>query len=167
MRFVTDARETRGHYQSHKKQQDKTKTSNAAITDAAMQIALATQSVHAEERKWAQDRSSDQSRTPPLPPLHPNTTIVPLIVTTAELLICDFNATDVDGDTGEIPFGKSALSPVPRVLYEFPLPHHLHTFHWNETEMGIRRHIIIVHSSQFADFLENHTVDLVPPERRW
>lgn len=26
------------------------------------------------------------------------------------LLICEFHATDVDGGTGEIPFGKSALS---------------------------------------------------------
>ena len=48
IQFVNDARETRGNYQSYKGQ-NKTKTSNAAITEAAMQIALATASVYAEE----------------------------------------------------------------------------------------------------------------------
>ena len=165
MRIVSDARETRENYQSHK-QQNKTKTSNAAITDAAMQVALATHSIHAEETRWAQDRASNPLRqSPPPPPLHPNTVIVPMIVTTARLSVCDFRAIDVNGATGEISFGDVTLSPVPRVVYEFPLPRYLHT-HSPEPESGMRRHIVIVNSSCFAEFLEKHAIDLLPQERK-
>src|SRR5207248_3223964 len=51
--FVTElaadeARETRADYRSYQRN-DKTKTSNAAITDAAYQVALATQAIYYEE----------------------------------------------------------------------------------------------------------------------
>lgn len=164
IQFVNDARETRGNYQSYKGQ-NKTRTSNAAITEAAMQIALATASVYAEEIQLARDCLARRSlQNPSVAILHPNTNIVPMIVTSANLFVCDFHPNDVDGATGQIPFSKAALSEVPMVVYEFPLPHHLHN-RSDETEVAVRRHIIIVHSSRFYGFLRNGAFDLLPPER--
>lgn len=48
-----EARETRGSYAQHQKG-DKTKTSNAAISDAAYQVALATKAIVDEEARFSQ-----------------------------------------------------------------------------------------------------------------
>ena len=74
LRFVNDARETRGAYQSYKGQ-NKTKTSNAAITEAATQIALATASIYSEEIQQARD---DLSRRSPQNPQSRCSTRIPI-----------------------------------------------------------------------------------------
>src|SRR5258708_16328893 len=53
-----EARETKGNYQLIKKSQDRTKTSNVAITDAATQIAIAAQSILQQEHQIVQKLSS-------------------------------------------------------------------------------------------------------------
>src|SRR2546426_712907 len=79
---------------------DFTKTSNAAITEAANQIALATQALlHQDKRN--QDALAT-GRVYPMPAWHH--VFLPLVVTTANLWTCLFPAEKVDLVTGEIPF---------------------------------------------------------------
>jgi hypothetical protein len=47
--IADEARETKGDYLRIRNQQDRTKTSNTAITDAATQIAIATQALLEQE----------------------------------------------------------------------------------------------------------------------
>src|SRR5262249_15568943 len=80
-----EARETRGNYLGYKGS-DKTKTANTAISDAAKQIALATRAIGIEELVKAQHR-----RQAGKSPLYANTIILPVIVTSANLFICEFS----------------------------------------------------------------------------
>jgi len=47
--------------------------------------------------------------------------LVPLVVTTASLLICEFNVGEVDLAAGEVPLDKATYTPVPYAVYEYPL----------------------------------------------
>ena len=152
-----EARETRSFYQSYSDQKkDKTKTSNAAITDAARQVALAAQAV------VYQDYLSEKQRTK-APDLRQVYAFVPVILTTAHLFLCSFDPKDVNADTGEIPYDKAALKEVPYLIYEFPLPYHLQSTHLYankadinalELEAHLRMHIFVVHSERFIEFLD-------------
>lgn len=165
--IADDGRETKGNYQekwqqiqkeSQKKPpKDFTKTSNAAITDAAHQIALATQSLLLQER-----RNSDASaqRDQPIPPwIH---VFLPLIVTTAKLWTCKFPAEKVDNITGEIPFSEAHYQTHPYLFFTYALPP-IFQFHpgdnraeykseatWEELA---RFSILVVQSAAFPDLL--------------
>jgi hypothetical protein len=165
--FASDCRETRGDYQSYKKGADKTKTSNSAITDAANQIALATQSIFSEEAQWANDRISRNYQLPSL-----ITLFVPVIVTSALLFVCGFSPQKVDPETGEIPYEGATLSPASEVVYSYPMPKYLHyipptqrsqVLETGSAEEFVRREIIVVHSSKFGSFLENRAVQMAIP----
>lgn len=153
-----DGREVRsGYLQSHKG--DKTKTSNAAISDAAYQVALAIQSIFFEEMKFSKTLGS-ANPSPGLP--YRKLTILPVIVTSAHIFVCEFDPADVDPSTGEIPYAKATIKEVPNVSFQYPLPRHLqgkpasladalstgqlHQF----THMGI----IVTHSEAFPEFLD-------------
>src|SRR5437764_14871697 len=63
--IADEARETKGDYQKIK-QQDRTRTANAAITDAATQIAIATQALMQQEQSILDEVSRRSSyQTPP------------------------------------------------------------------------------------------------------
>jgi hypothetical protein len=154
-------RETRGNYLAYSKQKsDKTRTSNTAIIDAAKQIALATESIYREEIHRAAGRRAPSSSD--------LTIIVPLIVTSAKLLLCSFNPEDVVVETGEVPLTRVVLSEVPHgVVYEYPLPKHLHATHDIQTlefrsiERFVRRHVVVVQSARFSNFLGNDALQLL------
>jgi len=149
-------RETRGDYLAYKQRNDKTKTSNSAITDASRQVALATEAIWYEERVQAEDRRQGK-------PSHgPKVYIVPLVVTTARLRLCQFNPRKVDEETGEISLNEAALTnPLASIVYEYPLPTNFQRYkpHISE-DRYVRRHIIVVHSTKFRDFLATLGLDL-------
>jgi hypothetical protein len=156
----SEARETRGDYQSFKSGQ-KTKTSNAAVTDAAYQVALATQAIWMEERQHSQKQATYN----PIPKLDYETQlIVPCIVTTAQLYSCSFDPKDVDPATGEISLEKATLKQVPFVIYEYSLPKHLQAepldlvqvISSNNLELFVRMDILIINSSYLKDLLTGH-----------
>jgi hypothetical protein len=119
--FTNEARETRGSYQGYKKN-DKTRTANAAISDAAYQVALGMQSILYDQIKTIQEISLTSSRKP----LWSHQILLPIIVTTANLFTCESNPSDVDPKTGEIhPYDKARLIPQDYLLFEYPLPRHL------------------------------------------
>lgn len=156
-------RETRGEYLTYSKQkQDKTKTSNTAITDAAKQISLATHYIWNEERALIQRLLQDSSA------YQGETTIVPMIVTSAPLHLCEFQAEHVDEQTGEIPLSRATLvNPGPLLVYEYPLPTYLQFRSPNDPyasrELSIRRHIVIVQTSNLALFLNAYAADMATP----
>lgn len=151
---TSDAWETRGNYVEYKKG-DKTKTSNAAINDAAHQIALATRAVFQEEL----GNSVALSTHAEMPYAHQ--IFIPTIVTTAKLFTCKFNPKDIDEKTGEIPYAEASLEEQPYLLYEYPLPVPFHTTPLDKVsvlktgnkDFGTRMDILIVNSSKLSEFL--------------
>ncbi|MBU2632877.1 hypothetical protein KKG52_04130 [Patescibacteria group bacterium] len=152
---TSDAWETRGNYLKYKKDKDKTRTSNAAITQAAHQIALATKAVFNEEILNSKALSGNSQ----MPYVHQ--IFIPTIVTTAKLFLCKFDPKDIDHKTGEVPFTKASLEEQPYLLYEYPLPVHFHSapldrvkvLKTGNKDFGNRMDILVVNSSHFSEFL--------------
>jgi hypothetical protein len=153
MEFADNARETRGTYE-RVAATNKTKTSNAAISDAAYQVTLATHAIV----------DHDLARTQRLKqkPSFSERSYIPIIVTTANLLLCEFEPGDTSMTSGEIAFDKTTLKPVKRLFYEYPVAPHLHLRrddYWlvprpQDRNKHIRRHILVVNSSDFRDTLD-------------
>lgn len=151
---TSDAWETRGNYLAYKKN-DKTKTSNAAISKAAHQIALATKALFEEELSNSKALSTHVG----MPYVHQ--IFIPTIVTTAKLFTCKFDPKDICEKKGEISFSKVTLEEQPYLLYEYPLPVHFHSTPLDKVgvlktgnkDFGTRMDILVVNSSKFSEFL--------------
>ena len=76
-----------------------------------------------------------------------------------EAVSCNFDAADVNIETGEIPFDKVTIEERPYLLYEYPLPRFLqHTpkdlasvLSTKAWESFIRMDILVINSSAFSD----------------
>lgn len=153
-----EARETRGTYLDYKKG-DKTKTSNAAISDACYQVAIAAQAIYHEEAQFSNVMGSS---SPPTVMPYKGQVILPAIVTSARLFTCTFDPSDVNPSTGEIPYEKAGLKERPYLFYEYPLPRHLQmspqsmlqALASNSLELFTRLHILVVTSLAFPSVLE-------------
>lgn len=156
-----EARETRCDYLNYKKN-DKTRTSNVAITEAAYQIALASQHAVLEGSYFSQ--TLGDTDPPRRMPWH-RQVFLPTIVTTARLFICDFNPRHVDRARGEIPYDKASSMEVPHLVFRYPLPCHLlrrpadlaDTLIQGLLDRWVRMDIMVVQSEQFPDFLDEVT----------
>ena len=154
---TSDAWETRGNYVAYKGG-NKTKTSNAAIGQAAHQIALATKAIFLEELNNTKALSVKTSNAE-MPFVHQ--IFIPVILTTAKLFVCKFETKDIDQNTGEIPFSKAKLEEQPYLLYEYPLPVHFHStpldlvsvLKSGNKDFGARMDILIVNSSKLTELL--------------
>ena len=137
---------------------NKTKTSNAAISKAARQIALATKAVFEEELN---NNKALCARTAGAEMPYVHQIFIPTIVTTARLITCKFDPKDIDEKTGEIPFSNVALEEQPYLLYEYPLPVHFHSTPLDKVgvikignkDFGTRMDILVVNSSKLSEFL--------------
>src|SRR2546426_4900193 len=146
-----EARETRADYLSYKGG-SKTKTSNAAIHDAAYQVALATQAIVSEDQRVS-NTIGFGGASPPMP--WRTKLYLPTILTTARLFLCDFNAQDVDPSSGEIPFDKVKITQSPQLVFESPLPRHLQfgpavlapAFREGFVDQFTRMHVLVVPKS--------------------
>lgn len=156
-----EARETRGQYQNiSTERRDKTKTSNSAISEAAYQIALATQAIHLEEAKFSLNESTAGQAWQMPWTLQ---VFLPTIVTSARLFTCEFDPVDVDAASGEIPYEKAKLNEQPYLIYQYTLPYHLQnisekladTLTLKDIETYLRMSIFVVHSKEFNVFLTN------------
>jgi len=160
-----EARETKGNYQLIKKSQDRTKTSNAAITDAATQIAIAAQSILQQEYQIVQKLSSAilQSQSGGFSP-YAALLCFPTIVTTANLYTCKFRDEDIDLATGEIPWNKARLIKCPYLLFNYALPVALQSSpvvtdityesYWEAAQIAARMPIFVVQSKALPTFLD-------------
>lgn len=154
---TSDAWETRGNYAEYKGGH-KTKTSNAAISQAAHQVVLATKAIFNEELKNSKILSV-KSADAEMPYVHQ--IFIPVILTTAKLFVCKFEIKEIDQKTGEIPFSKASLEEQPYLLYEYPLPVHFHSSPLDKAavlkagvqEFGTRMDILVVNSSKLTEFL--------------
>jgi len=166
--MVDEARETKGDYVNLAKNNQLTKTSNAAITEAASQVALATRFLLFQERKTQEAlRRGNMNTTRP----HIVQVFLPTIVTTANIFTCHFQDADVDLATGEIPFDKVILTPQPYVLFDYPVPYALQSspeemgrsITRDELELQARLPILVVRSSSFPDVLKKlHSIKMLP-----
>jgi hypothetical protein len=157
--MADEARETRQSYADFKKKGEMTRTSNKAVSEAAYQVALATHALLYQEAKASVAMPFDIQ------------TFLPVIVTTARLFTCEFDARDVDVTTGELPLKKAKLTARPYLFYEYALPPHLQLAPpdglvvtretWAMTCFW-RMHILVVQSDSFADVLRQLFTDSAP-----
>lgn len=155
---TSDAWETRGKYKDYQKG-DKTKTSNAAITHAAHQIALATRAIFGEEIENATflSKSLSVSEKP-----YEHQILIPTVVTTAKLYTCSFEPKDINAKTGEISWDSVKLQEQPYLLYEYPLPAHFKSVPVDRVgvlksgnkDFGTRMDILVVNSEKLPEFLQ-------------
>lgn len=152
-----DAREVRGDYVKNQSG-NKTKTSNAAIQEAAYQVALANRAiVHEETELLGKARSSSDH---PAPPWHAKA-YVPIIVTTANLFRVDFASSSTNLGSGEIGLNEATLVPIQSILYEYALPKHLQfspaqpleVLKSGNSDTFSRMHILVVHSEALSGLL--------------
>jgi len=158
-----DGREIKSDYQSRSEKNQNngkqlTKTSNAAITEAAYQIALATQALLHQERRNQEALAAGKSY--PMPPY--SNVFLPLIVTTANLWTCHFPEEKVDLATGVVPISEAQYQQHSCLFYTYALPPILQ-FHpaehqsiyrtdaqWEELA---RFSILVVQSAAFPELL--------------
>ena len=157
MPIANDSREVRGDYAKHQSSV-KTKTSNAAIQDAAYQVALANRAIVGEDATLLAIARSAASH--PHPPWI-RKTYIPMIVTTARLFQAEFSTDSVVIASGEIPIDAVKLKSISNVLYEYPLPKHLQhspvdalpALMGTELESFTRMHIVIVQAESLQSLL--------------
>jgi hypothetical protein len=163
-----DGWETRGNYDEYRKLKDNkpkvdkgiTRTAKKDISDAAYQIALATQSVVAEEA----DPDNCIRFNPTAETLVDMKLFVPAIVTTAQLLLCEFDPGDISVSTGEIPFDKVTFTQVPYLIYRYPLPRRLQSnfrfttreaVMYGSPDVFLYMDIFVVNSEKLENFLDS------------
>lgn len=164
--IADDAREVRGSYQDYKGNK-KTKTANDSISEAAYQVALATQALFIAETQFLNTKlqgfhsSSKYDAYQQLPWV--TQVFLPMIVTSARLFTCAFTPDDIDVNSGVIPYSKAAIVEHQSLLYEYALPRHLQSMALSpemEMELGnmelfIRMHITVVNSGHLENFLKD------------
>lgn len=157
--IVNDAREVRGEY-AKAQGNTKTKTSNAAIQEAAYQVALGTRAiVHEEGVLLGKARLSPEHPAPPWS----IKLYIPVIVTTARLFIAQFDSKSVKLSSGEIDLHDAKLEPVQTAVYEYALPKHLQhapakpldMLRTGDSEVFSRMHIFVVHAEALTGFLSD------------
>jgi hypothetical protein len=161
-----EAREARGSYRDFKNAGAKTKTANTAVTEAAYQVALATQAIFLSEATYLIKKLEAAEPSPNAPPRSlpwVRQLFFPVIVTSAQLFTCDFSPDAIDPVSGEIPFSKAAITERRQLIFEYPLPRHLQAMPLlpeQEKERGDldlfnRMHIWVVQSGYFSEFLKS------------
>ncbi len=151
----SDGREVKENY-SNLNVRDKTKTTNANIEDACYQVVVATHSLLDEQ--YIRFTLPREKRINSQLSLY---LFIPIIVTTANLYICEYSVSDVSIDRGEISLEKPKLKEVKSLLFEYPIPPHLqlHNGKWRANtqnagrDISYRRDIYIVNSQEFQDML--------------
>ena len=167
--IADEARETKGEYQRIRLQ-DRTRTSNSAITDAATQIAIATQAIIQQEQSMLEESSRQSGTGNNLPPYY-QLFIFPTIVTTAKLFVCGFQDADVDLSTGVIALDKAKLVPYPYLIFDYPVPPALQLvpramrlgYTRDTLKQLARMPIFIVHSEALPTFLERLAKPVLHP----
>jgi hypothetical protein len=164
-----EARETRANYRDWKNLGNKTKTSNAAIQDAAYQVSLAKQAVaHEDDAISRRIGNSSSAQLPWRKKLY-----FPTIVTTACLFVCEFDPTTVDPATGEIMPTEASITEREALVFEYPLPRHLQfapghvaeSYKEGLVDLFTRLHILVVQSRHFPTFLRTfYGQESVPSE---
>jgi len=165
-----DARETRGTY-AQDKRRDTTKTSNASISDAANQVALAAQAIIHEEVLFSQALSQKTATVDSPSPPYSTQLFVPVIATTARIFTCEFDPAHVSTATGEIPLDKVTIKDQPFLVYEYLLPRSLQgaptdlarALEEGALDLFTRMHILIVQSSWLGELLNTLTGRLSLP----
>jgi hypothetical protein len=169
--IVDEAREVRGSYRGYKDKNSKTRTANNAISEAAYQVALATQALFYSESQaltvslqQASVAANSYEVIRKMPWV--DQVFLPVVVTSARIFTCDFKPEDIDVASGEIPYSKAQIKEQQYVLYEYALPRHLQAVPDNSqieeqenTELYSRMQIIVVHSRHFGSFLNGFAKD--------
>jgi hypothetical protein len=158
--LADEARETRANYLEWKNSGNKTRTSNAAIQDAAYQVSLAKQAVANEDNEICR-RMGNASPAVQLP--WRKKLYFPTIVTTARIFVCAFDPNEVDPATGEIVPTKASIDERDALVFEYPLPRHLQfapsnvadSYREGLVDLFTRLHILVVQSRHLSAFLRS------------
>jgi hypothetical protein len=155
---ATDGRETRGDYQNIRSDKKKTKTANDFISNAAHQVAIATQGIFLEE-------ASNNLPEIPIKGVRrrrvEKQVFLPVIVTTARLRMCDFDPSEISQMEGTIPYDSVKIVDKPYLIFDYALPVHLQLDRGHVLLVSskkyvtslVRMNIFIVNSGHFLEFL--------------
>ena len=102
-----DGRELKGNYRGL----DRTRSTSSRIQDAARQAALATLSTAFTLMQAPVEPFGDRRAVQ----------LVPVVVTTANLLLCEFPLDQVDFASGQLPATAASYSATDYVVYDYPL----------------------------------------------
>ncbi len=146
-----DARELKAEYGKP----DSWKSATERIEKACYQAAQATQALAAE----IGDRQGLLLNARMEPEI--TTWVIPMVVTTASLLLCRFDPRHVSLDTGEIDWTQVSYDSVDAVALEYPLPVHLQMRPMEPLRLGPedvntfrKKHVFIVKSTGLERFLQ-------------
>lgn len=153
LRVTDEARETRGNYAEHKKGETKTRTANAAISEAAYQAALGLQALLWEERHRA--RTVDASERDWGPREWRDHVFLPVVLTTANLKVAAFDPQAVDAATGEIQYDDVTLEDVHLQTDDIKIEQ-LPTE--DSANLWTRLHMVVVNSRSVGDFLTSELI---------
>ena len=104
----------------------------------------------------------DPQRTMP----HLRMVVLPAIVTSARLMMCEFDPLDVQPRTGElVPWDRATLTEHTSLIFGYPVPRHLQrssdvlkAWERGALDWGSRMHILVIQSAALADTLKSlHT----------
>ncbi|MHB8089252.1 MAG: hypothetical protein ACYDH2_13500 [Anaerolineaceae bacterium] len=156
-----DCREVRGNY-SNITNGIKTKTANNSITEASYQVTLATHSLLNEHSKSNEKQINNNNGY-----LFGKYIYIPIIVTTANLFLLDYQIADIETSSGEINIDKVKLETIDMLWYEYPIPPHLQVeidlkmpnksitvYNLRKFDYAVRRDILVVNSNKFENALK-------------
>lgn len=148
--ICNDAREVKAEYGKP----DSWKTATKRIEDGCYQAAQATQALVREigiRQGLLLDRKMEPAMT---------TWVIPMVVTTANLLVCRFDPARVSLETGEIDWNNVSYDPRDAVALEYPLPTHLQmrpsdplALRPEEVHTFTKKHVFIVKATSLGAFL--------------
>jgi hypothetical protein len=154
-----DARELRAEYGKP----ESWKSSTARIETACYQAVQAAQAL-VDEVASRQQLLLSHGREP-----EPSTWIIPVVVTTANMMVCRFDLKDVALETGEIDWKKVSFEPRDAIAYEYPLPVHLQMkpaepirVEQSRVEDLVKKHVLVVKAASLEGFLKQADLGTSP-----
>jgi hypothetical protein len=99
------------------------------------------------------------------------TLVMPVVVTTANLLLCHFDAKDVSLQTGEVGWNQVSYEAVDSIVLEYPLPVHLQMKPLEPLKVPpedismAKKHVLIITGSGLEVFLQSETLDVSSDDR--
>ncbi len=140
-----------------------TESSREMITEVAAQTVIATQALIQQEyrilKKIEEDSKSSQRK---IRPAYFNFLFFPTIITTAKLYTYEYQGEDTDFTASEVSLENDRLSPIPYLIFDYPVPVTLQAPP-QDLGMGNKREelariartpIFVVNSESFSEFLQ-------------
>jgi hypothetical protein len=144
---------------------DSWKSATERIEKACYQAAQATQALVSEISR-RQELLLENKMEPEV-----TTSVLPMVVTTANLLVCHFDSENVSLQTGEIDWTQVSYEASDSIVLEYPLPVHLQMKPLeplkllpDDVDTFAKKHVVIVTGSGLETLLQSETLWISPAD---